>query len=106
MGVQLPPRELELYRRCDEVLHYLWDPIGVRGAPGARDEYYDYLAEVFAVLRDRCGTKRLSKLLSAIERDRMGLTPDSNRANQIANILSQHREWIWEHADSANGGAA
>jgi len=52
MGEKLPPRELELYKRCDEVLHYLWDPIGVAGAPAARDEYHAYLPEVFAHVRD------------------------------------------------------
>jgi len=43
MGKMLPPKENELRQRTDEVLHYLWDPIGVAGAPGARDEYWSYL---------------------------------------------------------------
>ena len=50
MGQKLPPDQMELYRRVDEVLHYLWDPIGVAGAPEARDEYYSYLPHVFSLL--------------------------------------------------------
>jgi hypothetical protein len=29
--------ETELRRRIDEVLHYIWDPIDVRGEPHARE---------------------------------------------------------------------
>ena len=33
----------EFNRRSDEVLHYLWDPIGVAGTVMARDEYTGYV---------------------------------------------------------------
>lgn len=39
MGQQLQPEEMHLYRLCDEALFYVWDPIGVCGAPEARTEY-------------------------------------------------------------------
>ena len=42
MGRGISSLDEELYRRVDEVLHYLWDPIGVAGIPEARDEYYGY----------------------------------------------------------------
>lgn len=42
-----PERELELLRRCDEALYFLWDPIGVRGHANARDEYARYVPRVF-----------------------------------------------------------
>jgi hypothetical protein len=31
--------ELELYRRVDEILYYVWDPIGLAASPAARNEY-------------------------------------------------------------------
>lgn len=43
MGHKLTDDGLELYRRVDEVLFYVWDPIGVANSPAARDEYYGYL---------------------------------------------------------------
>lgn len=49
MGKQLSPFERELYQRVDEVLHYVWDPIGVSDAPEARDEYFSYLPIVFGM---------------------------------------------------------
>jgi len=40
MKSDLNHQEKELYRRTDEILHYLWDPIGVSDTPQARDEYH------------------------------------------------------------------
>ena len=42
----------EVFRaRVDEVLHYLWDPIGVSGVPAARDEYESYAGVVFSMVK-------------------------------------------------------
>ena len=46
MGYKSSREEIELYKRVDEVLHYLWDPIGVAEEPWARDEYYSYLPKM------------------------------------------------------------
>jgi hypothetical protein len=35
MGRKLTDTELELYRRVDEVLYYVWEPIGVASSPAA-----------------------------------------------------------------------
>jgi hypothetical protein len=51
MGEKLSPKELALYRAVDEVLHYVWDPIGVAGAPRARDEYFSYLPKVYGMVK-------------------------------------------------------
>ena len=53
MGKQLPPEELELYSRLDEILWKDWDPIGVYGIQEARDEYYRYLPDVFHMVLAR-----------------------------------------------------
>jgi hypothetical protein len=36
----------ELRRRVDEVLYYIWDPIGVSDQPYARGEYEGYVPKV------------------------------------------------------------
>jgi hypothetical protein len=47
---QEQPMELdaleEFNRRADEVLHYLWDPIGVAGEVMACDEYMGYVPKL------------------------------------------------------------
>jgi len=50
MKQKLSPVEKELYQRTDEVLHYLWNPLGVSDIPKARDEYYSYLPQVFSLI--------------------------------------------------------
>jgi hypothetical protein len=45
--------------RVNEVLHYIWDPIGVRGEPRARDEYDSYAPEVYSLLQSGAPSNRL-----------------------------------------------
>ncbi|KAA3642979.1 MAG: hypothetical protein DWQ07_20870 [Chloroflexi bacterium] len=97
MGRKLPPKELELYKRCDEVLHYIWDPIGVAGAPGARTEYHSYLPQVFALVRDESDADQIVEYLTMVEEKRMGLAANKERARAAVDRLLQWREWIWEY---------
>lgn len=52
MGARYSEKQKELYQRIDEVIHYIWDPIGINGAPKARDEYYSYLPEILRIVED------------------------------------------------------
>ena len=87
MGRQLTPFEKELYQRADEVLHYVWDPIGVSGVPQARDEYDSYLAQVFGMLAESKGKDAISGYLVKVEEERMGLTPSTEQATRVAEVL-------------------
>lgn len=80
MGSKLKPADEELYRRTDEVLHYLWDPIGVAGYPGARDEYYGYLATVFNLLKTDAGADKIAAYLAQVASEHMELPPPQSRA--------------------------
>ena len=40
----------EFNNRADEILHYIWDPIGVAGAVMARDEYSGYVPKLVTLL--------------------------------------------------------
>ncbi|MET3555842.1 hypothetical protein ABIC50_005787 [Burkholderia sp. 567] len=65
MGRKWTKIELELCRRVDEVLYYVWAPIGVAHSPAARDEYQGYLPKVFAMLQARAGASSMALLESA-----------------------------------------
>jgi hypothetical protein len=80
------------------VLHYIWDPIGVAGAPGARDEYYSYLPQVFAWVRDNADPEEIVAYLVQVEEKSMGLRANPERARNAVEVLREWREWIWEHA--------
>lgn len=92
----MSPKDAELYRRCDEVLHYLWDPIGVRDQPAARDEYVGYLPHVFKLVRDCVDEQKVVDYLLLVEVQDMGLTANPKRAREIAEVLFRWREQIQE----------
>ena len=98
MGKKLPPDQLKLYQMCDEVLHYIWDPIGVAGYPGARDEYHAYLPHVFRLVLDDAGKDTIIDYLVSVETDRMGMRPNRARAERAAVALLEWHDWITSEA--------
>jgi hypothetical protein len=92
MGQKLPENENELYRRVDEVLHYIWDPIGVSGVPGARDEYYSYLPHVFSLLKRGADDEEIATYLGKITAERMEIGTNRSRDFEVAEILTTWRD--------------
>lgn len=96
MGQKLSAQDMALYRAVDEVLHYVWDPIGVAGTPQARDEYYGYLPRVFALVRDCANESAIAEELSSIATQRMGLLARPEHDLEIARLLLSWRESVNE----------
>ena len=94
MKDKLSSREKELYRRTDEILHYLWDPIGVSDVPQARDEYHSYLPNVYARLIKNPKENEIVEYLTTVEAESMGLTPNLEKALNVAQVLIETKEWI------------
>ena len=87
MGQKLPENEAELYKRIDEVLHYIWDPIGVAGSPEARDEYYSYLPQVFTLAKIKNNQSKITEYLKKIETESMCINNNKDRCNLAAEII-------------------
>ena len=87
MGQKLADTELELYRRVDEVLYYVWDPIGVAPSPVTRDEYQRYLPKVFAMLQEGSGVSPIAAYLDNVATERMGLNGNPEHSKQVAELL-------------------
>jgi hypothetical protein len=64
----------QVHNRVDELLHYIWDPIGVAGTPEARDEYDSYVAGAVTMLFEGAAVDDLVRYLHSIETEAMGLT--------------------------------
>jgi hypothetical protein len=94
MGKKLSPEQNELYKRTDEVLHYIWDPIGVSDSPCARDEYWGYLPQVFAKLLKNEPSEKIVEYLLLIETENMGLSKNEKNAERTVEILEEYREKI------------
>lgn len=94
MGQKLADTEEEFRRRVDEVLHYLWDPIGVAYSPVARDEY-QYVPNVLALLQEGAGASSLSTYLDAVATERMGLQARSEHSKRVAQLLLEWKAEIY-----------
>ena len=92
MGLKLGEKENELYQRVDEVLHYIWDPIGVSGVPGARDEYYSYLPHVFDLLKQDADDIKIADYLGKVTSGSMGMETNRNRDLEVAEVLAGWRD--------------
>jgi hypothetical protein len=83
--------ENELHMRVDEVLHYIWDPIGVRGEPHARDEYDSYVPEVYSLLQSGAAAEQIAAHLDKIATERMGLNSNIEHSLLTARNLLDWR---------------
>lgn len=96
MGNKFSASQLALYRAVDEVLHYVWDPIGVSHVPQARDEYHSYLPLVFQLLQGDSKADEIAKYLSNVAVDRMGLSANVEHDLAVAQLLVEWRQLISE----------
>lgn len=103
MSPKLEHYQIELRQRVDEVLHYIWDPIGVAGVPEARDEYDAYIPSVYAVLtKKETEKKELYTLLLDISTGNMGLNKGKflkDRAEKAEELLLHWAKMIQSQDD-------
>jgi hypothetical protein len=93
MTHQLNPQDQELLRIVGEVLHYVWDPIGVAGVPQARNEYDGYVEPIFTLLRSGASEADISAHLEQIVVTRMGLPSRKEHSNETASVLTDWRDY-------------
>lgn len=99
MGRKLVDTELELYRRVDEILYYVWDPIGVAYSPAARNEYQGYLPKVFAMLQEDGSASSIAAYLDTVATERMGLDARGEHSKRVAELLLDCRTEIYRKRD-------
>ena len=80
----------------DEVLFYVWDPIGVAGEPFARGEYRSYVPKVRQLVEQNDDITPVSSYLAHIVRDWMGVSPDKKQCDYAAELLLKHKQAIKE----------
>jgi len=96
MDSKLSPKDQALYNAVDEVLHYIWDPIGVSGAPQARDEYHGYLHHVFSMLRNGASEEVIATYLGEVVTERMGLSARPQHDREVVSVLLDWKETLDE----------
>jgi hypothetical protein len=86
----------ELSKRVDEVLFYVWDPIGVQPEPNARGEYWGYVGEIRKLVAENDHIAPISSHLAAIAKNKMGLSPNRKHCDEVAELLIEHKKAIKE----------
>ena len=66
-----------------------WDPIGVRDAPEAQDEYDGYVGGAYRLLAAGVTGSDLAEHLARIEHDAMGLSGNRDRFMDVAARLKE-----------------
>ena len=94
MKNRLGREEEALHRAVSEVLHYIWDPIGVAGTVGARDEYDGYVGHVCSLLWQGASAIKISQHLIQISNENMGVCHAAGHADYVAEKLLEWRETI------------
>ena len=84
----------ELRRRVDEVLYYVWDPIGVSEEPFARAEYESYVPKVLQLVVDHDDQAPISAYLADIVKTQIGLSPNSKHCDHVATLLLENKKAI------------
>ncbi|MBI4358649.1 MAG: hypothetical protein HY584_05050 [Candidatus Omnitrophica bacterium] len=80
-------RVSRIWKEIDEILWNAWDPIGVNGLEGARDEYQNYIAGVFRLLEAKATELRITEHLHQIETQQMGLKGGLPHCGEVARRL-------------------
>jgi hypothetical protein len=78
---------MELKQRIDEVLYYVWDPIGVSDAPEARNEYSSYVGMILNAAIEGKSKENIAKYLTEIANVRMGLDPGVDHDIYTAELI-------------------
>ena len=89
----MSPADKELFRRIDEVVHYIWDPIGVSDTAYARTEYQSYVPQIFG--RVKAGDwESIVEYMKLVATDHMGIGFDEKRAKQAVELMLEWKKVI------------
>lgn len=80
----------ELEKRIDEVLYYVWDPIGVSDTPEARGEYSSYTRTILNYVLEE-DLKKIAYHLGKHETSSMGITSNESKNLEIAELLMRFK---------------
>ena len=85
----------ELEQRIDEVLFYVWDPIGVSDSPYARCEYSSYTKTLLNYVLQE-DLKKIANQLEKIETVSIGLGSRRDKNLLVAELLIDYKSAVEE----------
>ena len=91
LGYGLGSEDSKLHSAISEVLHYVWDPVGVAGVPEARDEYDGYVNGVLSLLRSDATESEIVDHLVDIATNSMGIERSRENSAETVELLLRWR---------------
>ena len=81
---------IPLLSEIQRTLLHEWDPIGVRDAPSASDEYDRYAFEIFVMLQGRtpASAHEIAACLNRIQSEHMGLDLTAAHNEEVAALIA------------------
>ena len=89
---KLTKQEQELIKRINEVLFYVWDPIGVCNEPAARDEYDSYVPQVFSILNKSNPEDNLKQYLFDVAKKEMASEVSEDNLIEVVELIIGWKE--------------
>lgn len=86
--------EQALRKAAGEVLHYVWDPVGVAGVVSARDEYEGYVEGVCSLIWSGANGEIIAEFLVRAAEEGMGILDTRQRAEAAGTKLLEWRDAI------------
>ena len=87
-------KDLKLFERVDEVLFYMWDPLGMSYEPACRDEYSSYVEKIYQMLIDGKFEQELAQHLTWLCENEMETETTKQHCLKTAEYLANCRTWI------------
>jgi hypothetical protein len=82
--------------RVDEVLYYIWDPIGVSDDPCARSEYSRYVPDILNLLLNSNNVESITNYLDQLTTSHMGLLSNKKECRKTAEYLFKFKNAVKE----------
>lgn len=85
-------------QRIEEILYYVWDPIGVNDfGPASWGEYDSYAGVVWHMALEGKSQSEISTYLTSVVVDRMELPAKSRKDDAVAELVLDWKEHIEEN---------
>lgn len=82
-------RDATLLHAVHKILRKEWDPLGIKRNPTMRDEYDDYLPNIFKLIRQNSSATEIFEYLWWIEHKVLEKEGNKSHTLRVANLLKQ-----------------
>lgn len=82
-------RDASLLHAIHKILLKEWDPLGIRRIPSMRDEYEDYLPNIFKLIRENSSESEIFEYLWRIEQKVLEKKGKKAHTLKVAKLLKE-----------------